>query len=159
AALPSGETALMTAARSGSAAAVKALIARGGDVNAREKRDAQTALMWAVSERHPQVVEALIAAGADVKVRSFTYRKVITRSSEPTGGSGPAEIIEQGGYTPLLFASRVGDAVSARLLIEAGASVNDTTPEGASALVTAAHSDKTEVALLLLEKGADPNAA
>ena len=37
-ALPGGETALMTAARTGKVDAVKALLARGADVNAKEAR-------------------------------------------------------------------------------------------------------------------------
>ena len=159
--LPSGETALMTAARSGGVGAVKALLARGAKVNAPETRDAQTALMWAVSQRHPDITEALIAAGADVKARSNIYRKVVARGtgSGADGEGGAIGVMEQGGYTPLLFASRVGDVASARLLLAAGADVNDTTPDGASALVIAAHSGQSALATFLLEKGADPNAA
>jgi ankyrin repeat protein len=158
AALPSGETALMTAARSGSAGAVTALIAHGADVHAREKVDGQTALMWAVSQQHPEVVQALINAGASVKARSDVRRQVVTH-----GGARGAEediaVMEEGGFTPLLFASRVGDVSSARLLLVAGADVNDATPDGASALVVAAHSGHTALTSFLLEKGADPNAA
>ena len=40
----------------------------------------------------------------------------------------------------------------------AGADPNDTLPDGASALVLAAHSGQGNVAIALLEKGADPNA-
>jgi ankyrin repeat protein len=148
AALPSGETALMTAARSGSADAVNALVAAGADVGAREKTEGQTALMWAVSEKHPQVVEALIAAGADVGARSNP------RSSVTSIG-----VVEEGGYTPLLFAAREGDIASARLLLAAGADVNDTAPLGTSALVVASFSGHSALAAFLLEKGADPNAA
>ena len=60
--------------------------------------------------------------------------------------------------TPLLFAARVGDAESARLLLAAGADANDSLPDGTSALVLAAHSGQGNVAIALLEKGADPNA-
>lgn len=157
--LPSGETALMTAARAGSVEAVKALIARGASVNAREKRDHQTALMWAASQSHPRVVEELIAAGADVNARSDIYRKVVSREMGRGTDAAAVMTMEQGGYTPLLFASRNGDARSARLLLAAGADVNVTTPDGASALAIAAHSGQTAVAMLLLENGADPNAA
>jgi hypothetical protein len=58
AALMNGETVLMTCARAGDAGAVKALLARGADVNAREREHRQTALMWAAAERHPEVVRA-----------------------------------------------------------------------------------------------------
>jgi ankyrin repeat protein len=63
------------------------------------------------------------------------------------------------GFTPLLFAVRVGDLASVRLLVEAGANVNDTAADGLSALVLAAVRGHAPVALFLLEKGADPNAA
>src|SRR5579859_7828690 len=60
--------------------------------------------------------------------------------------------------TPLLFAARNGDAESAKLLLAAGADANDSLPDGTSALVLAAHSGQGNVAIALLEKGADPNA-
>ena len=59
-ALPSGETALMNCARTGDAAAVRALLARGARVDARESAHQQTALMWAAANRHPGVVTALL---------------------------------------------------------------------------------------------------
>jgi uncharacterized protein len=58
----------------------------------------------------------------------------------------------------LLFSARVGDVDSARLLLKAGADPNDSQPDGAGALVLAAHSGNGHVAALLLEHGADPNA-
>src|SRR5204863_1612456 len=63
---PGGETALMTAARTGKLDAVKLLLDRGAAVNAKESVRGQTALMWAVLENHPDVVKLLIARGADV---------------------------------------------------------------------------------------------
>ena len=46
-----------------------------------------------------------------------------------------ARQIEAGGSTALLFAAQAGDAESARLLLAAGANVNDTAADGKSALV------------------------
>jgi ankyrin repeat protein len=66
--------------------------------------------------------------------------------------------VPRGGSTALLFAARSGDAESARLLVEAGADVNDALPNGMPALVEAAHSGHEDVGILLLDKGADPNA-
>ena len=54
-----GDTALMTAARTGNAAAVKALIVRGADVNASENWKGQTALMWAAAANNAAAIEAL----------------------------------------------------------------------------------------------------
>ena len=158
AALPSGETALMTAARTGSAGAVAALLARGADVHARETTEEQTALMWAVSQRHAAVVEILVDAGADVHARS-RVRPVVVAHSPRTRAAGAVAVVDEGGFTPLLFAARTGDLASARLLLAAGADPNDTAPAGTSALVVAAHSGHGAPAAALLDAGADANAS
>ena len=157
AALPSGETPLMTASRTGSADAVRALLAHGANVTAREASHGQTALMWAVAQRHSAVVLTLLEHGAGIADRSTVYPQVISSS----GNADPSGVydIEQGGYTPLLFAARQGALESARLLVAAGADVNDAAPMGTSTLVVAALSGQGAVATFLLEQGADPNAA
>jgi len=152
-ALPGGETALMTAARTGKLEAVRALLAAGAGVNAKESRRGQTALMWAAAEGHVAAVEALIQAGADLRARLDS------------------------GFTPLLFAVREGRSGAVRALLKAGADVNDTLqtqtrPEsarrvgyarrprgGASALALAVTNAHYELAAMLLDAGADPNAA
>jgi ankyrin repeat protein len=157
--LLNGETVVMTCARAGDAAAVKALLGHGGDVNAKEHEHGQTALMWAVAGRHPDVVQLLIRARADIRARSLIYAQTVV--GEQTQRAGREELnytVLRGGETPLLFSARVGDAESARLLLEAGADPNDSQPDGLGALVLAAHSGNGRVAALLLEHGADPNA-
>ena len=156
--LPSGETLLMTAARAGGVGAVRALLAHGADVQARERMEGQTALMWAAAQRHAGVVEALLEAGADVQARS-RIRPVATAHSARTSAAGGVVVVEEGGFTPLLFAARSGDAASAGLLLAAGADPDDTAPAGTSALVVAAHSGHGALAARLLAAGADPNAA
>ena len=157
AALPSGETLVMTAARSGNAEVVRQLAAGGAEVNASGARG-QTVLMWAVAQRHPDVVEVILASGADVQARSDVRTEVVKTTPEPWS---PEYIIDlpQGGYTPLLFAARVGDLASAKLLVAYGADVNDVAPHGTSATVVAAHSGHGDVAAFLLDQGADPDAA
>ena len=68
-------------------------------------------------------------------------------------------MIPTGGETALMFAARVGDLESAKLLVAAGADVNDADAWGVSATSLAAHSGFTDVVLFLLDKGADPNRA
>jgi ankyrin repeat protein len=158
AALLSGETVLMMCARAGDPASVKALLLHGAQVNAKEKFHDQTALMWAASEKRPEVVKMLIEVGADLNARSRAYPRIVT--GEETQRAGREELnytIVRGGSTPLLFAAREGDVESARLLIEAGAKVNDKLPDGTTALIEAAHSGQGAVARMLLDKGADPN--
>ena len=153
-ALPKGETALMTCSRTGKVDAVQALLAHGADVNARETSHGQTALMWAAADGHAATVKALTDAKADLHIRS------------------------SGGFTALLFAVREGRIEVVRTLLKAGADVNEATlpppkvrqrgagggdtgePEGGtSVLVLAVANAHFELASLLLEAGADPNAS
>ena len=161
AAAVSGETPLMVAVRAGALEVVDALLARGADVNAKEPSHDQTPLMWAVSRGHDRIVQRLIAAGADVRARSRVRRRTVqlnTRYGDQNSVRGVIEM-DLGGFTPILFAARVGTVDSASQLIAAGANVNDQAPGGTSALVVAAHSGNGAVAALLLERGADVNAA
>jgi ankyrin repeat protein len=135
-ALPDGETVLMTAARTGRAEAVKALVARGADVHAKERLKGQTALMWAAAEDNTAAIRALIEAGANVHERS-----------------------KSGSFTACLFAVRAGHLDATRALVDAGANANDTMPDGTSALVVAVINARYELAAMLLDLGADPNAA
>jgi ankyrin repeat protein len=73
-------------------------------VNAKETRRGQTALMWALDQNHLEAVRALVEGGADVHARS------------------------SGGFSPLLFAAKQGDKETARILLAAGANVNEGTP-------------------------------
>jgi ankyrin repeat protein len=152
-----GETALMVAARTGKADAVNLLLARGADPNAREGWRGQTALMWAAAEGHAPVIDALVARGADVKARS------------------------NAGFTALLFAAREGRIAAVEALLRAGADMNESLPVrrrgpqaaaqatapqtagptevGLNAFLLAAANAHYELAALLLDRGADPNAA
>ncbi len=90
----------MTCAGTGNADAVRMLIARGADVNAKEPSQNQTALMWAAAERHAEVVKTLIEHGADLQART------------------------KKGFSALHFAAREGDLDVARLLLAAGVDIN-----------------------------------
>ena len=156
-----GESVLMTAARTGSVDVVKALLDHGAKVNAREGSRGQTALMWAVAERHADIVQLLIEHGADVNARTEVTVVLVNEGDADRGkNTKPAvETIKKGGSTPLLFAARVGDLASAKLLISAGANANDAAPDGNSVLVLAAHGGQRAVAEFLLDKDANPNTA
>jgi ankyrin len=164
---PDGETALMMAARTSNPDAMEALVAHGANVNARENSRRQTALMWAVAERRPDIARVLIAHGGDLNARSAVTQELIYRENPDPGDENAAkgqphptgEMIARGGSTPLLFAARAGDIECAKLLLAAGANVNDTAADGTSVLVMAAYSDHGDFAAFLLDRGADPNAA
>ena len=152
-----GETPLMTAVATGDMDVVKSLLTHGADVNMAENRRGQTALMWAISFWQPEIARVLIESGADVSART---RKLELDGFTPMvveGYGGDLQATSGGGYTPLLFAARAGDLVSARLLLAHGADVNEATEEDGNALVIASAGGYEELALFLLENGADPN--
>jgi len=135
-ALLSGETPLMTAVDAGNAEAARLLLAHGADVSAKETKGGQTALMWAAVNREPAIVTLLLEHGADARARS------------------------KRGFTPLLFAAQQGDVESGRLLLQAGADVNDRSGnDRKTPLIVAAASGGKEFSALLLDKGADPDLA
>jgi ankyrin repeat protein len=154
--LPSGETVLMTAARTGSEDVVKALLQHGADPNIAERTQGETALMWAVAENHPRAARALIEGGARVNARSAP-------SSLPPLNFGTSGIVPmalpKGQFTPLMYAARQGAIDSARVLLDAGADLNLTDPEGTTALELAIINSHYELAAFLLDRGADPEIA
>ncbi len=158
AALTLGETLVMAAARTGAADIVEQLLANGADPN-RQAARGQTALMWAVAQRHPEVIRVLLAHGADVHVRTNVWTSLRKSDTDQSSHPDYQMHVKQGGDTALMFAAQVGDVASARLLVDAGANVNDQSAAGTSATVLAAHSNHDEVVALLLDRGADVNAA
>ncbi len=140
------ERPLMRAAWVGSLDVVTVLLDAGADPNGAESARGQTALMWAVSERHPAVVKTLLDRGASVHTATVSHL------------TGRAAARDTTGYTPLLFAARVGDLESARLLLDAGANPNAAASDRLSALGLATIRGHIDVAMLLLDRGADANA-
>ena len=155
-ALLAGETPLMVAARSGYPEVVELLLNKGANPNAHGTRG-QTALMWAVAQQHPAVVKVLVAHHADLNLKSDVWNEVM--AVPPHGYLPYNKAVPHAGETALMFAARVGDLESAKLLVAAGANVNDADAWGVSATTLAAHSGFAELVAFLLDKGADPNAA
>jgi ankyrin repeat protein len=154
-AIATGETPLMTCAKTGSEDAVRMLVEYGAAVNAKEPAQNQTALMWAAAERHPSVVKALIEAHADLNAST------------------------KQGFTAMHFAARVGDQETVRVLLAAGVNINvltqtesgesrapavarpgiprSTAVAGYTPLLIATLRGHVDLALFLLDHGADPN--
>jgi len=122
------------AARLGDAAAVKALLKGGADVNAAQG-DGMTALHWAAQKGDAELVGMLLSAGANVRATS-----------------------RLGGYTPMHLASQAGHAKVVAALLAAGASADLRTTTGASPLMLAARAGSVETATRLIENGAEIDA-
>jgi ankyrin repeat protein len=147
-----GQTALMLAARVGSLEIAKLLVARGADVNAKEAWRDQTPLIWAVDGNSPELTQFLIDEGADVHVRASANEWDSQITSEPRAQYRPI-----GGLTPLLYAARSGCTRCARSLLEAGANIDQPTPEGMTPLMIAIDNTRYDTARLLLDEGANPH--
>ena len=180
----SGETALMLSSRTGALDAMRLLIERGAEVNTKESLRGTTALMWAASQSHPAAVQLLVEHGADVAARSnptplgrtaYLAPTARQRGSEVQNDAAAAgtvqaraargeeaarrDVAQGGGLTALVFAAREGDLESARILLAAGADVNQATQYGWTALLTATQNRNYVLGRFLLDHGANPNLA
>jgi len=123
----------MAAAR-GDLDAVKAFIAKGVNINTREKNyDQDTALTFASNLGHTEIVKYLIEKGADIN------------------------LADAKGRTPLWYASGVDNIENIKLLLAAGADVNKSPKNGETAIIRAACNGQTETIKLLLAKKANIN--
>jgi ankyrin repeat protein len=169
---PTGETVLMAAARVGALDAVRALLDRRATVDARDPTFQQTALMIAVRENHPQVVRLLLERGAQVNAQTRTGEppKWVLPNSVPGFGHGVGIVRGglpergsrapiPGGLSPLLYAARDGRLESARILVTAGADVNQTDANGITPLIMAIANNHVDLARFLMEHGADIHAS
>ena len=149
---PEGETPLMEVARTGDVAAATLLLDAGADVNAIELWGQQSPLMWAAAQKQPAMIKLLISRGADVDARGAVRnweRKVI---KEPR----PKDM-NQGGFTPLLYAAREGCIECAKELVAGGADLNLPDPHRVTPLVMALMNLHFDFAAYLIEAGADVN--
>jgi len=114
--------------------AARTLLKQGADVNSAQG-DGMTALHWAVQKGDVELAQMLLYAGANVKATTRV-----------------------GGYTPLLVASKIGDAPMIDTLIAGGADPNTPTINGTTPLMFAAEAGNAAAVKSLLDKGADVNA-
>ena len=176
---PTGETALVIAARTGEPKVVMLLLGAGANADLKMGDRAQTPLMWAAAEGHVEVVGILLSVGADRDART-TFREVNAPYAHYVPDRKPMGRVEKdrsvisilwpkdgdgdmrryrGGMTPLLFAVETGHQDVVGILLDAGASVDDPTPDGLTPLQLAQIRRHEALALFLLEQGADPNNA
>ncbi len=181
-----GEPPLLLAARAGEPEIAAALLEHGADVDAREPHYGQTPLMVAVREGQLEVVDLLLEAGADVDAQTFAEEppRFIPPSESPDGLSKGIGIVRAGWpegrgkrfpagglKTPLWYAARHGQREITERLVAAGAEVDLADGNGITPLINAiinasgvrisrdGKTDHLQIAHLLLDAGADPNAS
>lgn len=146
------EAAMLAAAIRGDAPAVKALLDKGVNVNAKDNVG-RTALTEAAYFGHTEVAKLLLDRGADV----FAKKK---DGETPLTMAGPhkeiAEMIQR--ELRLLDVAGKGDNKTLKEFLDKGVYVNMRDPDGRTPLIEAVWYNHADTVKLLLDKGADPNA-
>ena len=164
-----GQTALMWAAAEKHPAIVKALLAKGADPNIHSavvnfggggRGGAAVPRVDADGNPLPDAPAAPAANGKDVPPVPLPRPEGVLFSGGilAAGGKVSAPFTVKGGFTALTYAAREGDLESTKILVEAGADVNQqTTGDKSSALIEAISNGHLDLANYLLGKGANPN--
>ena len=89
---------------------------------------------------NPLVLKKVYPKGRDISVQSYGTRTITE------------------GLTPLLFAARAGHFDAVKVLLEAGAKIDEPASDGTTPLYIAIVNGQFEMAAYLLDRGANPNA-
>ena len=183
-----GTTPLMIAAAAGDTRSITSLIENGADINAMDGAKGETPLIFAAGFNRTDAVKLLLARGADHKVTTKVVDLFALTAPEEeamlrgAGGNAPPgarpaanrpadvagatrayrynELIStQGGLSALLFAARQGYTDTAKALLDGGADVNQLNAgDQTSPLLMSIINGHFDLSLMLLERGANPNA-
>jgi ankyrin repeat protein len=162
-----GTTPLMLAAAAGNVEAIKTLLDRGAEINAKDKTNGQTALMFAAALNRADAIKVLAQHGAELNVTSTVLEPAAAagaRGAQGTGarpgrpGRGNAVLL--GGLSALHFAAREGQLDAVQALVAAGANVNQVTDSDKLSIMTQAIiNGHFDIARFLLDHGGDPTLA
>ncbi len=149
--------ALLAAARTGDAAAVKALLARGADVNAKTDYGV-TPLALAADKGHVEVVKILLQHKADVNSKDSFYQATPLTWASMRGRAAVAALLVEAGAEGaegvLSMAASNGQADMVRALLEK----KKFKPQTLNAALAAAPANNKEISELLTKAGAKPPA-
>jgi ankyrin repeat protein len=159
-----GTTALMWAVEQSHPDAVKLLIERGADwkaATAPDTRNSRLNIAPTVAQRAAQDVNfgarRRPTAAAPRAARAAVSPDDAAPVDDFAAFFGPPKTKDGGGLTPLIYAAREGCFDCARLLVEAGADVNQVSNYGWTPLLTATQNRHYKLAAFLLDHGGDPN--
>lgn len=158
-----GWTELMEAAFQGNTAAVRDLLSKQADVNAKTVGGA-TALMVAASGGHREIVQALLAKGAEVNAKSVAGETALV-SAVAQGhilivqtlldSDADIHVKDYSGIGLLQTAVMRGREAIVRALLDKGANPSERNTYGGTPLTEAIRSGREGIAQALLEYGAD----
>jgi ankyrin repeat protein len=169
-----GTTALMWASEQAHPAAVQLLIARGANVGVAtepDTRNSRNNLANTVTQRLNSsfgvVGQARARGAAPPSSPGAPAASAGPPKKTPDGEGGddvaiffgPPRKKDGGGLTPLVYAAREDCLECAKILLDAGADVNQRTHYGWTALLTATQNRHYRLAAYLLDHGANPNIA
>jgi ankyrin repeat protein len=179
-----GTTALMWAADEGHATAIQLLVQRGADINARSnpaERGRGPALGKANDPRKAVAAQGAARAARQAAPDLGALNALTNGQRGGRGGRGQAAAAADGDQgddafvaafgrgqpqpkdggelTALVYAARSNDLESVKVLLAAGADVNQVTGYGWSPLLVATQNRYYKLGAFLLDHGADPNLA
>lgn len=147
-----GQTALMIVARSNNIETAKLLLKYDADVNAVEQWRGQGAVIFAAAQSQPEMLKLLLKEGGDPNARAFVNERRRMISSERRFQWRPV-----GGLTALIYAGREGCVECVRLLLDAGADIDQGDGENTTALLASIINLRFDTAKYLIEAGANVN--
>ncbi|CAL4160286.1 unnamed protein product, partial [Meganyctiphanes norvegica] len=170
-------TPIFVASEYGSKDAVTKLIECGVDPNVKVPATGRTPLHIAASYNQPLSISALLDEGADINIQDDWLYTPINLASESGSTEAVNILLRRGadihivrdlanysiisGASPLMSAAYQGHVSTVEALVDAHANVNQVSGNGMTALHYAAGKNqdtknRTDIALLLLQKGAYP---
>lgn len=146
---------------------VRSLIAKGANVNGKEKDSENiTPLFLAVENGNAEIAETLLNYGAKINARDGNKQTPLMRLDEDASPELVRLLIKHGakvnvtdeeGNTPLILAAKSANAEILQILIDHGADINAQNKQGQTALMNAAYDDDVEAVKILIRAGADVN--